>query len=144
MRSLESFKDNLKGSKESNWAMICQLILFSGKLLGYGPRKGARCYSPVYWRNSAQYYTFKILDQKTDSLLHYYDKKDAVSIRKVVAQELKEKGLDCFTGPKTQEGLLKIKQANTKHGFYSTEAMLERVASKSILNSIIGINNLAL
>lgn len=96
MCSLESFKDNLKGSKESNWVMICQLILFSGKLLGYGPRRGARCYSPVYWRNSAQYYTFKILDEKTDSLLDYYDKKDAVSVRRSVAQELRMKGLDCF------------------------------------------------
>jgi hypothetical protein len=37
------------------------------------------------------------------------------------------------TGPKTKAGLLKIKRANTKHGFYSAKAILERkIASKLI------------
>jgi hypothetical protein len=37
------------------------------------------------------------------------------------------------TGAKTAEGLAKIKLANTKHGFYSTEAITERKCAREFM-----------
>src|ERR1700738_4910166 len=59
MNSLESFREALERAKEPNWIMITHLLVLSGKLLGFYEKglKGARCYTPVYWRDSSQYYT---------------------------------------------------------------------------------------
>jgi hypothetical protein len=38
-----------------------------------------------------------------------------------------------FAGPKTEEGIARIKQANTTHGRYAKEALEERKAFRRIL-----------
>lgn len=37
------------------------------------------------------------------------------------------------TGPKTLKGLIRSRQANWKHGFYSKEAILERMEIKNLI-----------
>ena len=38
------------------------------------------------------------------------------------------------TGPKTAKGKERLKQVNTKHGFYSVEAQKERLLVKHLIN----------
>lgn len=40
------------------------------------------------------------------------------------------------TGPKTEEGKIRIRIANTKHGFYSKEAIAERRESRELIKAI--------
>ena len=40
------------------------------------------------------------------------------------------------TGPKTNEGRLRVKLAHTKHGFYSTEAIAERKQLHEMIRSM--------
>ena len=41
------------------------------------------------------------------------------------------------TGPKTEEGLRRVKEANTKHGFYSKESIQERRQMRTFISECI-------
>ena len=42
------------------------------------------------------------------------------------------------TGPKTDEGRLRVKEANIKHGFYTTEAIAERHMVRKLIKELEG------
>ena len=39
-------------------------------------------------------------------------------------------------GPRTEEGLSCVKEANTTHGFYTAEAIMERKATRMLLKGL--------
>ena len=93
MTNLESISHLLKGVKESSWDLVYSLLRLSFSLLGFGYARGG--HTPIYYQTTAQYYTAHIL-QGGDVMQDYNDRKDAVSVRRSVVEDLKKKGLDDF------------------------------------------------
>jgi hypothetical protein len=95
MTELESISHLLKGAKESSWDLVYSLLRLSFSLLGFGYARGAKCHTPIYYQTTNQYYTAHIL-RGGDVMQDYNDRKDAVSVRRSVVEDLKKKGLDDF------------------------------------------------
>ena len=95
MMELEAISTLLKGKKEPSWELMYRFIRLVSRLLGYYYAKGEKCHSPVYWQSQWQYYTAHIFNGG-DAMQDYYDRKDAISVRRSIVEELKSKGLDDF------------------------------------------------
>jgi len=92
---VEKLIDSLKGKKPSPWAIIYCLFRLCGRLVGFDSLRGSVLHTPFYYQEANQYYTEQILNGE-DTMQDFYDRKDAVSTRKRLIEQLKEEGFtDC-------------------------------------------------
>ena len=96
MSEIERLSEKIKKSNEASWEIIFTLFSLCSRLLGYDYCSGAIYNTPIYHQTKAQYYNEKIFEEGGDALQHYYDNKDAISVRKEVINDLKAKGYDDF------------------------------------------------
>jgi len=85
----------LNERKLDEYKLLIYLLRLISALLGFRGLKGATLYSAFYWQSKGQYYAEQ-LNSGADSMIDYYDIENAVSIRKELVKELKEKGLSDF------------------------------------------------
>ena len=95
MAELDAIAPLLKGAKEPSWDLVYRMLSLSSKLLGFDYVRGEKCHTPVYFQTPGQYYTAHILNGG-DAMQAYYDRKDAVSVKRLVVEDLKAKGFDHF------------------------------------------------
>src|SRR5262249_35403979 len=95
MANAEAIRDVIDKNDAPSWDLILRLVAFIGRLLGFDFHQGSQCHSIAYFQTPAQHYTADLLAHG-DALQDYYDKKDAVSMRREVVALLKEKGLSDF------------------------------------------------
>lgn len=95
MNEAEQLIQSLKGVKVTPWSIVYRLFCLCGRLWGFDFVRGSILHTPIYYQNPEQYYTSEILSGG-DTLQDYYDKKDALSTRKRIAEQLKKEGLTDF------------------------------------------------
>jgi hypothetical protein len=94
MGDLDAIYQLLKG-KQDPWALVYRFLCLASELLGYGYIQGDKCHTPFYWQSQGQYYT-ACTRNGGDIMQNYDDRKNAISVRRSVVEELKSKGLDDF------------------------------------------------
>lgn len=95
MADLDTISKLLKGIKEPSWDLVYRFLRLVSRLLGYDYVRGAKCHSLLYWQSPEQHLTSHVLSGG-DIMQNYYDRKDAISVRRAVVEDLKSKGLDDF------------------------------------------------
>jgi len=95
MSEAEQLIESLKGKIHNPWFIVYRLFRLCGRLLGFDFVKGAIVHTPIYHQTENQYYTSEILTGG-DVMQDYYDKKDTVSTRKRIADQLKKEGMTDF------------------------------------------------
>lgn len=95
MNDVEGLIKVLKGRTLSAWPIVYRLFRLCGRLLGFDFVRGSIVHTPVYYQNIEQYYTSEILIGG-DVMQDYYDKNNAISIRKRLSEQLKNEGLTDF------------------------------------------------
>ena len=95
MTDAEKLIQSLKGKIRSPWISVYRLFRLCERLLGFDFVRGSIVHTPIYHQTREQYYTSQILEGG-DALQDYYDQKDAVSMRKGLAEQLKKEGLTDF------------------------------------------------
>ena len=95
MMELDAISELLKSAKDPSWGLIFCFLRLSSCLLGFGCPRGAKCHTPTYFQTERQYYTAHIL-RGGDVMQDYHDRKDAVSLRRSVIEDLKNQGFDDF------------------------------------------------
>lgn len=94
MYEVEILKQDLGTKNIDPWSIVIHLFSLNSRLLGYDYCKGY-INTPVYFQDDGQYYTQKIFEGG-DVMQNYYDKKNIISIRRNLYQELKKKGHSDF------------------------------------------------
>ncbi len=92
---LDKVSAHLKGAKEPSWELVYALFRLAMRLLGLDYFRGVRCRTPFYYQTPAQYDTAVTLSGG-DVMQLYYDQKNAVSIRRSIAKDLRKNGMDDF------------------------------------------------
>jgi len=95
MRELDEVSSHLKLAKDPSWDLVYGLFRLSMRLLGFDYVRGAKCHTPFYYQTPAQYDTATILDGGDVMQLHY-DRKNAVTLRRSIIEDLRKNGLDDF------------------------------------------------
>ncbi len=95
MGELEAIAELLNGANEPSWDLVYRFFRFSFRLLGFDYVKGAKCHTPTYWQTPNQHFTTQLLSG-ADPQQDYYDKKNAMSLRQSIANDLKAKAFDDF------------------------------------------------
>lgn len=75
--------------------IIFDLFMLCSRFLGYDGCK-ARCYTPVYWQTQDQYFTTTILQGRSAEEDYRGDKKNIISARKKLIENLKREGYNDF------------------------------------------------
>jgi len=96
MSEIEYLSEKIKKSDEASWEIIFMFFSLCSRLLGYDYCKGLVYNTPIYHQTKGQYYNEKIFEEGGDALQHYYDNKDAISVRKKIIDDLKKQGYDDF------------------------------------------------
>lgn len=91
----EKFLAATKSRKPDPWNLVYRLLRLCGRLLGFDFYRGSIVHTPVYHQTAGQHFTSIIL-AGGDAMQDYYDRKDAISIRKKVIENLKKEGFDHF------------------------------------------------
>lgn len=84
-----------KSRKPEPWNLVYRLLRLCGRLLGFDFDRGTIVHTPIYYQTAGQHFTSSIL-AGGDAAHDYYDRKDAISIRKTVIENLKIEGFDHF------------------------------------------------
>ncbi len=95
MYEIEYLSKKIKKVNEASWEVIFCLFSLCSYLFGYDYCRGGIYNTPTYHQSKGQYYTVKIFEGG-DVMQDYYDKKDAISVRKKLINDLKEAGYDDF------------------------------------------------
>ena len=91
MGEVEAFASLLKPSSEPNWSMIYRLLRLIFRLLGFDYVHGARCHTLEYWQSTPQHLN-TVVFEGGDIMQDYYDKKNAVALRRQAAEALRIAG----------------------------------------------------
>jgi hypothetical protein len=95
MSELGEVAGYLRAANDPSWELVYALFRICMRLLGSDYVRGARCHTPFYYQTPEQYDTSVILSGG-DALQLHYDRRDAVSVRKSIVDELRKKGMDAF------------------------------------------------
>lgn len=88
---IEAFATCVKPSAQPNWTMIYRLLRLVFRLLGFDNVRGARCHTVEYWQNTLQRLNSVVFDGG-DIMQDYYDKKNAIALRREAANALRTAG----------------------------------------------------
>ncbi len=95
MTEAESFWKDVRLVKADPWSLVYTLVRLCGRLLGYDFVRGVKVHTPTYYQTCEQYYSTATI-QGAEALQSYYDKKDTISIRRSIVEQLKEQGFSDF------------------------------------------------
>jgi hypothetical protein len=95
MLEIEAVSSALKGSAEPSWELVYRLFRLCMRLFGFDYMSGVRCHTLAYWQSPSQHYTVRLMEGE-DAVRGEEEEKDAISLRRGVAKELKKRGFDDF------------------------------------------------
>ena len=95
MGELEAIADLVKRESEPSWDIVYRFLRLASRLLGFDYVRGARCHTPTYWQTPAQNLN-SVVFEGGDIMQDYYDKKNAIAVRRSVVQDLKSQGLNDY------------------------------------------------
>lgn len=91
----ENFFNAVKSRTLAPWSLIYILLRLCGRLLGFDFIRGSILHTPTYHQTNDQYYTTHILEGG-DPMQDYYDRKDTISVRRRLVEQLKDEGFTDF------------------------------------------------
>ena len=92
---LEAARDSVSPKSDSEWPLVYSLLRLVSRLLGYDFVRGANCHTLTYWQSVPQNLN-SVVFQGGDIMQDYYDKKNAIAVRKEVVMHLKASGLSDY------------------------------------------------
>ncbi|UZD55825.1 hypothetical protein [Caldimonas aquatica] len=92
---LEAAREAVDARQEVQWSLVYSLLRLVGRLLGYDFVRGAKCHTATYWQTVPQNLN-SVVFQGGDIMQDYYDKKNAIAIRREVVAHLKKQGLSDY------------------------------------------------
>lgn len=95
MASVESIPAILRTEDQPSWKLVFCLFGIIGRLMGRDFELGARCHTLAYFQTPSQHFTADLM-QNPGATPDGYDSKDAISVRRDVIANLKQKGLSDF------------------------------------------------
>jgi hypothetical protein len=95
MGELEAVAALVKSESEPSWDLVYRFLRLASRLLGFDYVRGARCHTPTYWQSPGQNLN-SVVFEGGDIMQNYYDKKNAIAVRRSVVQNLKSQGLDDY------------------------------------------------
>ncbi|MDO8891026.1 MAG: hypothetical protein Q7V00_04205 [Sulfurimicrobium sp.] len=95
MGELEAIATLVKRESEPSWDIVYRFLRLASRLLGFDYFRGARCHTPTYWQTPAQNLN-SVVFEGGDIMQDYYDKKNAIAVRRSVVQNLKSQGFDDY------------------------------------------------
>jgi len=94
LTELKALSTLLKEKNNPSWDLVYRLLRLAIRLVGYESYEsnhGLQCHTPIYTQVPYQYYL-----RSADALQHYYNKQNAVGVRRRVAEVLRKEGMDDF------------------------------------------------
>ena len=85
----------LKQQKDPSWDLVYSSLRLVMRLLGYDYVPGARCHTATYWQSTGQHW-HSVVAEGGHVMQDYYDKRNAISVRRSVVLDLKAQGLDDY------------------------------------------------
>ena len=95
LSELAAAKDAVTVAESPSWFLVYRLLRFGSRLLGYDFFKGALCHTATYWQTPSQNLNTEVFTGG-DILQDYYDKQNAVAVRRQVVNYLKNEGLSDY------------------------------------------------
>jgi hypothetical protein len=95
MGELEAIAALVKRESEPSWDLVYRFLRLVSRLLGFDYARGARCHTAPYWQTPAQNLN-SVVFEGGDIVQDWYDKKNAIAVRRSVVQNLKSQGLDDY------------------------------------------------
>lgn len=95
MGEIEAIDAAVKAEAEPSWNLVYRLLRLSSRLLGFDYVRGAKCHTATYWQTPGQNLN-SVVFEGGDIMQDYYDKKNAISVRRSVVQSLKAQGLNDY------------------------------------------------
>ena len=92
---IEAARGSVINKVESGWPMVYSLLRLTSRLLGYDFLRGAKCHTATYWQSVSQNLN-SVVFQGGDIMQDYYDKNNAIAVRKQVVAYLKNQGLSDY------------------------------------------------
>jgi hypothetical protein len=92
---VEAARDSLGPKADSGWPLVYSLLRLVARLLGYDFVRGAKCHTATYWQSVGQNLN-SVVFQGGDIMQDYYDKRNAIAVRRHVVAHLKSQGLSDY------------------------------------------------
>ena len=94
MGEIEAISALLK-EDDPSWSLVYRFLRLISRLLGYDYVQGAKCHSLAYWQTTGQNLN-TVVFEGGDVMQDYYDKKNAIALRRSVVNSLKAQGLNDY------------------------------------------------
>ena len=88
-------RDAIASDPHPSWTLVYRLLRLSIRLLGYDFARGAKCHTATYWQSIPQNLN-TVVFTGGDIMQDYYDKKNAIVVRREVVGHLKGQGLSDY------------------------------------------------
>ena len=88
---VEAAREAVVAKADSGWPLVYSLLRLVTRLLGYDFVRGAKCQTATYWQSVGQNLN-SVVFQGGDIMQDYYDKKNAIAVRRQVVGHLKAQG----------------------------------------------------
>lgn len=95
MGELEAISALVKSESEPSWSLTYRFLRLASRLLGFDYDRGAKCRTLAYWQSPPQRLN-SVVFEGGDVMQDYYDKKNAIGIRRTVIRDLKSNGFDNY------------------------------------------------
>jgi len=92
---VEAARETAQLKSESGWPLVYCLLRLVVRLLGYDFVRGAKCHTATYWQSAPQNLN-SVVFQGGDIMQDYYDRKNAVAVRRDVVMHLKKQRLSDY------------------------------------------------
>ena len=92
---IEATRDAVASKSDSAWPVVYSLIRLVCRLLGYDFVRPAKCHTATYWQSVGQHLN-TVVFQGGDVMQDYYDKKNAMAVRRQVVAHLKAQRLSDY------------------------------------------------
>lgn len=92
---LEAARGAIVSKTDSGWPLAYSLLRLVCRLLGYDFVRPAKCHTATYWQSVGQNLN-TVVFEGGDIMQDYYDKQNAIAVRKQVIEHLKTQGLSDY------------------------------------------------
>ena len=92
LAEIEASKDAITSGLLPSWSLVYRLLRLCARLLGFDFTRGAKCHTATFWQSIPQNLN-TIVFTGGDIMQDYYDKQNAIAVRRDVVRHLKAQGL---------------------------------------------------
>ena len=88
-------REGINSDERPSWSLVYRLLRLSVRLLGYDFTRAAKCHTATYWQTVPQNLN-TVVFTGGDIMQDYYDKNNAIAVRREIVKHLKSQGLSDY------------------------------------------------